>query len=229
MYFKNRVEAGQKLAKTLTDFKDQMPAVIALSDGAVVIAAQVAIELQCVVTMLLSEPIKLPGEPDAVAVINQEGTFTYNDMYSTGQLEEFQQEYYQVIEQEKLKKMSEMNRLLGKGGLIRKDLLKDHTIILVSDGLSNGLSVESAIDYLKPLRTQQIIIATPLASLAAVDRMHVLSDGIKCLSVIENFINTNHYYDDNSLPDHETIIGIIQNLVEHWQPAPDEKQSQIVP
>jgi len=228
MYFKNRVEAGQKLAKTLIDFKGQKPAVIALSDGAVVIAAQIAVELQCVVTMLLSEPIKLPGEPDAVAVINQEGTFTYNDMYSTGQLEEFQQEYYQVIEQAKLEKMSEMNRLLGKGGLIRKDLLKGHSIILVSDGLSNGLSVESAIDYLKPLKTEQIIIATPLASLAAVDRMHVLTDGIKCLSVIENFINTNHYYEDNSMPDHEAIIGIIQNLVQHWQPATDEKQSQIV-
>lgn len=229
MYFKDRVEAGQKLGKMLDEFKTQKPAIIALSDGAVVISAQIALQLQCVVTMLLSEPIKLPGEPDAVAVINQEGTFTYNDMYSTGQLEEFEQEYYQVIEQAKLEKMSEMNRLLGKGGLIRKDLLKDHTIILVSDGLSNGLSVESAIDYLKPLKTKQIIIATPLASLAAVDRMHVLTDGIKCLSVIENFINTNHYYEDNSMPDHETIIGIIQNLVQHWQAVPGGKPSQIVP
>jgi predicted phosphoribosyltransferase len=216
MYFKSRVEAGQKLAQNLKNYQKEKVAIVALSDGGVVVGAQIAAQLHCVITMLLIEPIRLPGEPEPVAVINQDGGFTYNHMYSTGQLEEFQAEYYHFIEQAKLDKLDEIHRLLGKGGLIRKDLLQDHTIILVSDGLNSGFSLEAAVDYLKPVRSKRIIVAAPLASVPAVDRMHLLADEIHCLSVIENYMETNHYYEDNAMPSHEAIVGTIENIVEHW-------------
>lgn len=216
MYFKSRVEAGQKLATALSGYKDQKTAIIALSDGAVVVGAQIAAQLQCVITMLLMEPIKLPGEPDALAIINQEGDFTYNDKYSSGQIEELEAEYYHYIEQMKREKMSQMNQLLGSGGLIRKDLLRDHVVILVSDGLSNGFTMTAAIEYLKPIRTKRIIIATPIASVTAVDHMHILSDEIQCLGTTENYMNTNHYYDDNGMPSHENIVQMIQDIVGGW-------------
>lgn len=220
MYFKSRVEAGKKLAQELSKYQNDKVAVVALSDGGVVVGAQIAAQLHCIITMLLIEPIRLPGEPEPVAVINQDGGFTYNHMYSTGQLEEFQAEYYHFIEQAKLDKLDEIHRLLGKGGLIRKDLLQDHVIILVSDGLNSGFSLEAAIDYLKPVRCKRMIVVSPLASVPAVDRMHLMADEIHCLSVIENYMETNHYYEDNALPSHETIVGTIENIVEHWQDTP---------
>lgn len=217
MYFKNRVEAGQKLAQQMKGLKSENPAIVALSDGAVVVAAQIAAELKCVMTMLLMEPILLPGEPDPVAIINQDGGFTYNDMYSTGQLEEFQAEYYHYIEQEKMDKLDEIHRLLGAEGVIKRELLKDHMIILVSDGLNNGFSLSAATDYLKPVRFKPLAVATPFASVSAVDRMHILTDKMYCLSVIENYFNTNHYYEDNTLPDHDVIIKTIQDVVAKWR------------
>ena len=46
--------------------------------------------------------------------------------------------------------------------------------------------------------------------------MHLLADDIYCLSVIENYMDTNHYYEDNKLPSHEEIVAIIKDIVLKW-------------
>ncbi len=218
MYYKNRTDAGNQIAaKLVPKYRYESCAVVALSDGAVVIAAEIAKQLHCVLTMLLIEELKLPGESDALAVINQDGGFTYNKMFSAGQLEEFKGEYHNYIEQEKREKLHAINQLLGGGGLIKPDLLYGHTVILVSDGFKNALSLDAAADFLKPIRTEKIVVATPLASVPAVDRIHLIADDIVCLSVIDNYMNTNHYYEDNTIPPHEKIIHTIENIVLNWK------------
>lgn len=217
MYFKNRSEAGKQLADKLDKYRYENTAVVALSDGGVIVAAEIATRLHCVLTMLLTEEIKLPGETDSVAVINQEGGFTYNNMFSTGQLEEFAGEYHSYLEQEKREKLHAINQLLGDGGLIRPDLLYRHNVILVSDGLNSGISLDAAQQFLKPIKVEKLIVVTPLASVPAVDRMHLLADEIVCLSVVENYMNTDHYYEDNTLPSHEELVKIIEKIVLNWK------------
>lgn len=217
MYFASRVEAGQRLAKELDKYRYENCAVVALSDGGIVVGAQIAQALHCVLTMLLVEAIKVPGEPEAVGAINQDGGFTYNNMYSSGQLEELTSEFHQFIEADRLQKFHDMNRLLGQGGLIRRDLLYGHNVILVSDGFNNAYSLDAAVEYLKPVKTEKLIVATPLASVPAVDRMHIQVDEIHCLSVIDNYVDTNHYYQDNRVPDHETLVKTIQSVVLNWR------------
>ncbi|HSX34886.1 MAG TPA: phosphoribosyltransferase family protein [Candidatus Saccharimonadales bacterium] len=219
MYFKSRVEAGQKLAEQITKKYAGKPcAVVALSDGGVVVGAQIAIQLHCVLTMLMSEAIELPREPNAIAGISQDGSFSYNKAYSPGELEELVGEYRSLIEQEKLNKIQDMQRLSGHGGaLIRKDLLRDHNIILVADGLSNGFSLDIAAEFLKPINVKRLVVATPLASVQAVDRMHILADEIFCLSVIEDYMFTDHYYDTQDVPPHERVVKTVDEIVTHWK------------
>jgi predicted phosphoribosyltransferase len=218
MYFKSRVEAGKKLSEQIVKkYQGQQCAVVALSDGGVMVGSQIAVQLKCVLTMLLSEPIVLPREPDAIAGINQDGSFSYNSAYSPGELEDLIGEYHSLIEQEKMQQMQNMQRLLGHGGLIRKDLLRNHTVILVADGLSNGFSLDIAAEFLKPIKIKKLIVATPLASVKAVDRMHILADEIFCLSVVEDYINTDHYYDTQDIPSHDKIVKTIEQIVSHWR------------
>ena len=217
MYFKSRSEAGQKLAEKLDKYRFENTAVVALSDGGVIVAAEVATRLHCVLTMLLTEEIKLPGETDPLAVVNQQGGFTYNNMFSAGQLEEFSGEYHSYLEQEKRVKLHTINQLLGEGGLIRPELLYRHNVILVSDGLNSGLSLDAAEQYLKPIKVEKLIVATPLASVPSVDRMHLIADELVCLSVVENYMNTNHYYEDNSMPSHEELVKTIEKIVLNWK------------
>jgi putative phosphoribosyl transferase len=210
MYFKSRVEAGQLLAKQIVEkYKGQQCAVVALNDGGVMVASQIALELHSVLMMLMTESIMLPREDAAVGGISQDGSFSYNQKYSQGEIDEFVAEYYHFIEQEKMSKMQEMHRLIGNGGLIRKSLLKDHNVILVSDGLLDGFPIDVAMQFLKPIHIQKLIIATPLASVRAVDRMHILGDDIYCLSVLEDYINTEHYYEVQDVPPHDKVIQTV--------------------
>lgn len=217
MYFKSRAEAGQKLAKQIAPKYQGKPcAVVGLSDGGIMVGAQIAMQLKSVLTLLLTEAIELPRE-GAVAGIAQGGAFTYNNAYSPGEIEEFVSEYYHLIEQEKMQKMQKMERMAGPGVLIRKNLLRGKNIFLVADGLSNGFSLDIAMEFLKPINYERLIVATPLASIQAVDRMHVLADEIFCLSVIEDYISTDHYYDIQDVPSHDLVVKTIEKIVARWQ------------
>jgi len=216
MYFKSRVQAGQQLAELLSKYRYENTAIIALGDGGVVVGAQIAMRLHCVLTMLLSEELELPGENDPLAMMNQYGIVTYNRKFSEGEIDELTQEYYQFLEQKKLEKLNKIHRLLGQGGIIRGDLLRGHNVIIVSDGLNSGFPLDIVADFLKPLKLEKLIIATPIANITAVDKMHLVGDEIYCLDVVENYINTQHYYEENRLPDHETVIKTIQNIVLNW-------------
>lgn len=217
MYFNNRVEAGNKLAHLLDKYKGEQCTVVALSDGGVVVGAQIASHLGCALTMLLAEPINAPGEPEAVASINQDGGYSSNAAWSAGQLEEFDMEYHQLFEQIKMERLADMHRLLGREGLISKKMLKGRTVIIASDGLGSGFSIDAAMLYLKTIKLKRLVIVSPVASLNAVDRMHILGDEIFCLGVVDNFMGSNHYYEDNQLPSHETIIDSISSIVDQWK------------
>lgn len=151
---------------------------MALNDGGVVVGMQIAQRLHSVITMLLTENITMPLEHEALAGISEDGQFTYNKHLSQGQIDEMVMEYHNFIEQEKMKRLHEMHEISGKGHLIRRDLLEDRNIIIVSDGLKDGFTLELALEYLKPVHTNRIIMATPFASVNAVDWMHVTSDEI---------------------------------------------------
>lgn len=206
------------LAKELAPkYRYEDTAIVALGDGSVVVAAQIAKRLHCVLTMLLTSSIRLPNEFDVLAEINQRGDLTYNNMFSAGELEEMKSEYFQYIEQQRLRQLFDMNRLLGAGGLISNDLIRNRNIIVVSDGLNNGLSLDAAADYLKMVHIKRLIVAVPFATVKAVDRMHVLADEIVCYNVLEELISVNHYYDDNTMPSHEAIVRIIEDIILHWR------------
>jgi putative phosphoribosyl transferase len=192
-------------------------AVIALSDGGVMVGAQIARELHCILNVLLFEEIDLPREPIAIGGITATGSFVYNPQYSHSEIEDLESEYRGFIEQQKLVKMHEMNRLLGGNGLVSRDLLKGHNIILVSDGLRTSFSLEIAMEFLKPINIDKVIIATPLASVDVVDWMHLYADEINCLSVVEDYVDTGHYYDKQDIPDRKTIIKTIEKMILNWK------------
>lgn len=218
MYFKSREAAGKLLAgQVAKKYKHHKCAVVALNDGGVMIGMQIAMRLRCVITMLLTENIELPRETTALAGITQDGAFSYNHAYSKGEIEEMVSEYHNFIEQQKMKRLHDMNRLTAHGQLIRRDLLERRNIILVSDGLVDGFTLDLAMEFLKPIRTKKIIVATPLATVSAVDRMHIMADDIYCLNVVEDFMGTDHYYDTPDVPAHEAVVSTIEHVVAFWK------------
>jgi predicted phosphoribosyltransferase len=61
-------------------------AVVALDDGGVMVGAQIATQLHCVLTLLMTAEIKLPQEPTAIAGITESGSLSYNHSFSEGEI-----------------------------------------------------------------------------------------------------------------------------------------------
>lgn len=216
-YFASRQAAGDLIADQLeAKYRYEDCAVVALGEGAVMVGAQIAKRLHCVITMLLTSPIQLPRENDVLAMIDNFGGITYNDMYTASELEELKNENYNYIEQQKLEKIFEMNKLLGDGGVINTRLLQDRVIIVVSDGLTSGFSMHAAAQFLRPVRVKRLVMTTPFATVNAVDIMHVIADEMVCLNVVDNVISIDHYYDNNTMPPREKIIQTIEDIIVHW-------------
>jgi predicted phosphoribosyltransferase len=218
MYFETREEAGQKLAAELFErYRYENCAVVALSDGGVIVGEQIATALHCILTMLLVENIDIPGEGASFGGVSQDGGFTYNGMFSAGEIEEYASEFHGYLEEQKREAFQKMNRLLGDGGLIDEEMLRDHTVILVADGFDNGAALDVAVDFLKPIRIARLVVVAPVASAQAVDKLHMLADELHILDVKENYLGTNHYYNQNTIPSHEETIAKINKIVLNWR------------
>jgi len=217
MYFENREQAGQLLAaERLEKYRYDNCVVVALSDGGVLVGEQIAKSLHCLLTMLLVEEIEVPGEGMSIGGVSQNGGFTYNGMFSVGEMEEYNSEYHGYFEQEKQNAFQKINRLLGDGGLINNDMLREHVVILVADGRDTGASVDVAVEFMKPIRIKRLVIATPISTVPAVDKMHMLADELHVLDVKENFMGIDHYYNQNTIPSHEDTIAKINQIVLNW-------------
>lgn len=218
MYFKSRYEAGKALGARLAEnYRDDDCAVIALSDGAVLVAEQVAAALNSILTMLLIEEIEVPGESMLLGGVSEGGNFTYSSTFTTGEIEGYVGEYHGYIEEEKRRAFQRINRLVGDGGMIDRDLLRDKVIILVADGLHTGISLDVAVDFLKPVRIKKLVVASPIAAIGAVDKLHMLADELHILDVRENYMGTDHYYEENDVPTHDEAIEKINRITSNWQ------------
>ncbi len=220
MYFASRMQAGRMLATQLVKkYRGKNCAVIALDDGGVTVGIEIANQIPCVIMQLVTAQISLPREPDAIAGITANGVFSYNHEYSQGEIDELVGEYHGLIEQEKLTSMHELNRSIGKGSIIDASLISGRTIIVVSDGMKTGFSLDMIAAFLKTIAIEKLIVVTPLASVQAVDHMHIVADEIYCLTVVEDYISTDHYYDQQDAPEHEKAVALVEQSVRQWQQA----------
>ena len=205
------------LAHELADtYRYENCAVVALSDGSVLVAEQIAAALHCVLTMLLIHYIEVPGEDQSFGGITQTGNFTFNGSFSEGQVDDYVSEYHGYLDDQRREAMHDINCLLGDGGVIDTDLLRDRVVIFVADGIDNSAAVDVAMDFIKPIRTKKIIFATPVASVPGVDKLHMAADELHVLDVRENFMGIDHYYEDNTVPEQSIIVEKLNQIVLNW-------------
>lgn len=182
-----------------------------------IVAAQVAMKLHANMLIYVVKDINFPGGKDTLAELGTGDIFGYNSQFSTGEVDEYAMEYRTYIDQQRIEKSHELHMLLGADGEIDKKLLRHRTVLLVSDGLASPAPLDVVGNFLKTVAIKKLVIATPIASVSAVDRMHLVADDLCCLSTPDNFMSVDHYYEQNNVPDMDGILKIMRNISLNWE------------
>jgi predicted phosphoribosyltransferase len=215
-YFASRAQAGAILAQYAQKYRYEDTIVLALSPGAVLVGAELARNLHSLIAMLLTKDIFLPDGNTLVGIINEQGGFVHNNAFSTGEFEEFESEYRNYMDQAKMEAVHNLHMAVGQGGEIKPEYFRDRVVIVVTDGALSGTSFDMAYDFLKAIHYKKLVMAAPIASVEAVDKMHVLADDLICLSAKSDPLEINHYYEDNTMPDKNQIIELLNGIILQW-------------
>jgi putative phosphoribosyl transferase len=207
-YFESRLSIGKELAEKIAKMKYKDTAVLALSAGGVVIAAEIASKLHCDVNMLLLKHVYLPDNKTAIGIINDNGWFTYDDSISVALVEEFETEYRSSIDFGKMNALHQLHTI-GHSGSVDAHKYKNKNVIIVNDFAKTGTAFHAALDFLKPIETKKIILVSAVAQLKAIDVMHHLGDKLFIAHATENDFPSEHYFANNSVPDTETLLALM--------------------
>ncbi len=210
-YFESREAVGKIFAKQLEYLKDEKVTVLAVSPGGLLIGVEIAKLLDSDVGMLQLKHVGIPGDTN-LGVINNYGGFTYDQNISKGEIEEFNLEYRNSIEANKFNAMHAMHVMSGIGELSPRDYT-DKNVIIVTDFARTGTSIKAALDFLKHASTKSINIVTAVAQTGAVDIMHQYGDKVLCLHATDKDFGSDHYFEDNSIPDDENVVKILSKAI----------------
>lgn len=206
--FRDRQEAGRKLAAELLELKLPDPVVLALPRGGVPVAAEIADALEAPLDIVIVRKVGAPGNPElAVAaivdgdppdiVLNREIVEAYG-------LNDSELRILVGRERPEL----ERRRLAYLGG--RKPLsTAGRTVILVDDGAATGTTMKVAIRALKRRSPREIVVALPVAPPDTLSDLAQEADRIVCLSRPSRFLALGyHYHDFPQLTDEEVVSAL---------------------
>lgn len=166
--FENRYDAGRQLAAKLLDYKGQSVLVLAIPNGGIPLASEIASALGAELDVVVVRKLPLPLHPESgFGALADDGSIILNDdiVGREGVTQD------QVNEQVATVTSQVRQRSL----LYRKDrplsLVRGKVAIIVDDGLASGYTMLAAVESVKRRRPREIIVAVPAASSVALEKV----------------------------------------------------------
>lgn len=211
MLFKDRLEAGKKLAERLVELDVQDPIVLALPRGGVPVGFEVAKKLKSPLDVLVVRKLGSPTQPEfGIGAIAPENTAIYDDeaIRNLGIPEE-EIRHIEEVERRELQRRIKIYR----GKEMMPDL-KGKTVILVDDGLATGVTARAAIKYILSRLPDKLIVAMPVCALDSAQSIHSIirpmKDVIICLSTPYDFSSVGLWYKNFSQVTDEEVLSLLK-------------------
>jgi putative phosphoribosyl transferase len=204
--FKNRMEAGKMLAERLKRFAKDKPIILGMPRGGVVLAYEIARELNAVLDVIVVRKIGAPAQPEyAIGAIAPNDVVVFNPEASA--LYDPNSPEVQAIIASEQKEMARRIKLYrGK----RKNLdLKGKTVIVVDDGLATGQSALAAILALKKMCPGKIILAVGVCAFDAADLLRREVDELIYISIPAQFYAVGLWYKEFTQTTDEEVIALL--------------------
>lgn len=206
--FKDRADAGKKLALRLEKYKDRSDVVvIGLPRGGVITAFEVAKILQVPLDIIISRKIASPMQPElALGALTQEGVPIFDDrlLSLVGVSRESLQ---RVVEDEK----KEIQRRLSLYRAQRSPLdLTGKIAILVDDGIATGATMLATILSARALHAKKIVVAVPISPPDSLEKIKKEVDEVICLDTPQIFFGVGGFYDSFVQTEDEEVINLLK-------------------
>jgi predicted phosphoribosyltransferase len=214
MTFTSRTEAGQRLGAHLAEQDVQADVVLGLPRGGVIVAAEVARILKCPLDVLVVRKIGHPGHREfAVGALAEDGTVVLDQAViersgvSPGALEK-------VLAEETARLAEYQARFLRPN----RPSLEGRTVLIVDDGLATGATTEAAVRSARNRGAARIIVAAPVASDNAVQRLERGADKVMALMVDPEFDAVGRYYLSFPQTTDEEVRAILATCGQETEP-----------
>lgn len=204
--FKDRIEAGNLLAKQLSTYKSDNGVVLVIPKGGVPLGYVVAKELGFPMEIVFTKKIGHPNNKEyaiGAASLNDYFVIPHYDVS-----EEYIQEELKIV-RNKLKRMQE--KFMDNH---KPESLHGKTVIIVDDGMATGNTVYSTISIIKKQNPAKLIVAVPVASPSAVQMISKDVDEVIVLKTPSDFSSVGVFYENFSDVSEQEVILYIEKLRE---------------
>ncbi len=176
--------------------------VLGLTRGGVPVAAEVASTLHAPLDVVVVRKLGVPFQPElAMGAIAGDDTQVL-DKQLVHALDLTDNDIESVIIRERAE--LERRERLYRGARSPLDL-KGHTAILVDDGLATGSTMLAAVAYVRKRLAKRIVMAVPVASVEALEKLRKKVDERICLATPDPFFSVGDWY-WNFLPTEDTEV-----------------------
>src|SRR5579885_1659726 len=208
MSFRNRAEAGRKLAHALAHYKSEESVILALPRGGVVVAAEIAAFLDAPVDLILVRKIGVPSQPElAMGAVADGGSplvVRNDDVIAMGGISEAE---FAEIERRRERYLGGRERIEAAGRIA----------IVVDDGIATGATTRAALRAARLRHPKKLVLAVPVAPSEVLPLMRKEADEVICLEDHEYFGAISFYYSDfRQISDQE----VIETLARFCGPRP---------
>ena len=205
--FKDRTDAGEKLADRLAEMTLREPVVLALPRGGVPVAAPVARRLGAPLDLLMVRKIGMPGAPElAAGAVVEGGAPAFNEeMLRALRLSEA--DFEGEIAEKRAEIEARQTRL--RAGADRVPLAGRDAIV-VDDGIATGATVRAALIALRARGPARILLAVPVAPPDTLADLGALADEMICLHAPDPFRAVSLHYRHFDQTDDETVAALLK-------------------
>lgn len=194
MRFRDRIQAGRRLAARLAHYaEDPVAVVLALPRGGVPVAFEVAEALNLPLDVFLVRKLGLPGHEElAMGAVASGGVRVLNDEVlerggvPDAVLDAVTAHERAVLEQRERSYRGDRPPLSVAG----------RTVLLVDDGLATGSSMKAALAGLARLEPARVVVAVPVAPPETVREIQHLADEVVCIHAPEGFTAVGSWYEE---------------------------------
>ncbi len=189
--FKDRQEAGEKLAQAIIAQGPAQPTVYALPRGGLPVAVPVARQLQCPLGVVVAKKITEPKQPElAVGAVTSDGHVLWLE-HKPAWMKKAHLLRRMALEQAYQKAQAQFAQLTTNWS---QPDPAGTTAILIDDGIATGMTMAVAVQALRQQQPIEVWICVPVAPQGLLRSLQELADQVVILATPEPFLNVSRFY-----------------------------------